>query len=426
MTLGPIKILFVESDIGEQVHVERFLRGFGSTYRLHAVDDTHSALQCLREAHYDVVLVDYRFSDGTVFDLLEQSNDVPVVFLTEEGQEATAALALKRGAYDYLIKDENRNYLVLLPGTIQKVLNRRRTELALQQYEIRCRDLMDLMMDIYMCISEEGAVLLVNKAGAKQLGYSSKEMIGVPLERLLHPDDIEIVKRDMMKAAGLPDRTCESRFRFVGRNGRTLFVKCEIRMQPEQGKQIPVLRLVGRVMSVSNGAQASNGGLAAVQASMGNGRGSLLLDSAARTSCKKSANGARILIVDANREQRALAARMLAKLGYRVVTAESGHSALTLMQAGAERNSSPKSPFDLVLLDVTMTDATADGLAAFRSILDTFPRHPCVIMSAAPDDERVAEARRLGAVTLIQKPYSMEDLERAVREELERVKKAIA
>ena len=427
MTLGPIKILLVESDIGEQVHMERFLRGFGSTYRLHAVSSTQGALKCLREAHYDVVLVDYRFSDGTVFDLLEQADDVPVVFLTEGGQESAAALALKRGAYDYLIKDEDHNYLVLLPGTIQKVLNRRRAELALQQYEMRCHDLMDLMMDIYMCISEEGAVLLVNKAGATQLGFAVREMIGMPLELVVHPDDVPIVKRDMMKAGGSPDMTCESRFRFLGRDGRVLFVKSQIRMQPERGKQIPVMRLVCRVLSVSNGVTRSNGESATAHETAQNVAGRSIASSPLRADPSHvGTNAARVLVVDANREQRALAARILAKLGYRVVTAESGHSALALMQAGAEKSAPAKSPFDLVLLDVTMADGVTDGLVALRNILSAFPKHPCVIMSAAPDDDRVSEARQMGAGTFIQKPYSVEDLEQAVRGELERIRKVVA
>jgi PAS domain S-box-containing protein len=419
MTLGPIKVLFVESDVGEQVHVERFLRGLGSAYRLHAVSNTQAALKCLGEAHYDVVLVDYRFSDGTVFDLLEKSNDVPVVFLAEEGQESTAALALKRGAYDFLIKDADHNYLVLLPGTIQKVLNRHRAELALREAEFRCRDLMDLMMDVYVCISEEGSILLVNRAGASQLGFTPREMMGMPLERILHPDDVEIVKRDMIKAGGAPDQVCESRFRLVGRNGRIISVKSEIRMQPEKGRQIPVVRFMCRVLSVSNGVTVGSPDFGRLTS--GENNASAAFASPARATSKHSADAAaRVLIVDVNREQRAIAARFLAKLGYRVVTAESGAAAVALMRAGSRDETPPKSPFDLVLLDLALGDGARDGVGALRHILKEFPKQRCVIMSAAADDEGVAEARRLGAKTLVQKPYAVEDLAEAVRAELER------
>lgn len=420
MTLGPIKILLVESDVGEQAHVERFVRGLGSAYRLHAVSSTQMALKCLTEAHYDVVLVDYRFSDGTVLDLLENPHDVPVIFLAEEGQESTAALALKRGAYDYLIRDSAHNYLVLLPGTIQKVLNRRRAELALQQFEFRCHDLMDLMMDIYMCISEDGSILLVNRAGASQLGYTPREMMGMPLERILFPDDVDLVKRDMVKASGAPDQTCESRFRLRGRNGRILSVKSQIRVQPERGRQIPVVRFLCRVLSVSNGQKWVGSSMDVPHGKTG-ATDSVPTAQASVMHAPRSADAvARVLVVDANKEQRALAARILAKLGYRVVTAESGAAAVALMRAGVRGDAPNKLPFDVILMDLAMLNGSDDGLGMLRSMLKEFPQQRYVIMSAAPDDERVSEAHRLGIKTLVQKPYAVEELDRAIRSELDR------
>lgn len=377
--------------------MERFLRGFGSAYRLHAVNNTQSAQRCLQEARYDVVLVDYRFSDGTVFDLLESSPaGAPVVLLTEEGQESTAALALKRGAYDYVIRDPARNYLVLLPGTIQKVLNRHRAEEALRQSEFRCRDLLDLMLDIYLCVSEDGAILLINRAGATQLGFSAAEMIGMPLERIVHPHDLDRLKESMMKASAVPDESYDAAFRLITRDHRILSAIAALRVQPEKERQITVIRLVCKELSSVNSPGLSH----AVAGQVTNPHAKSLLAvrsedvrSGTGMVCERS-NHERVLIVDCSREQRALVARILAKFGYRVVTAENGRAAIALMRAGAEDRNPQKSPFDLVLFDADCENSTENVVAFLKNLTDSFPDQRYVLVSGGHINGQVQEIQK--------------------------------
>ena len=415
MTLGPIKILFVEGDVSEQVNVERFIRGFADTYRLHAVSNTHAAVNCLRHARYDVVLIDYRFSDGTVFDLLDDLGDTPSIFLTEDGQEEIAAMALKRGAYDYLMKDTAQNYLMLLPGTIQKVMNRRRAEEALRQSEARCRDLMDLMLDIYFCISEEGAILLVNRSGATQLGYSVAELVGLSLARIIHPADVERVKHDLLVASSTAEQPRESRFLLIRRDGGLVPVIADIRAQPERGKQIPVIRIVCRA------AGSSNGKTVARPAPAETGRNRPETVAVAGGAPQEYGGRERLLVVDDEPDQRALEARLLAKLGYRVVTAENGRAAIELMKAGRDETMPERSPFDLVLLDMSM-EPGFNGLETYREMLKVFPKQRCIVVSGCCDHDRIQRVQALGAGELVTKPYTVETLGRAVRVEIDRDK----
>lgn len=429
MTLGPIKILFVEADVSEQVHVERFIRGFADAYRLHAVGNTHAAVNCLRHARYDVVLIDYRFSDGTIFDLLDELGETPSIFLTEDGQEEIAAMALKRGAYDYIMKDTGQNYLMLLPGTIQKVMNRRRAEEALRQSEARCRDLMDLMLDLYFCVSEEGSILLANRSGAGQLGYTVHEVMGLPLQRLVHPSDVDALKHDLLVASSMPEQSRPARFRLMRKDGIPFLVTAEIRAQPERGRQIPVIRMVCRGAGTTG-----NGKAPAVSSSISNGAGILRPDAVTASNSsaavatavaepklapREVAGHERLLIVDDEPDQRALSARLLAKLGYRVVTAENGHAAIELMKAGRDDATPERSPFDLVLLDMSM-EPGFNGLETYQEMLKLFPKQRCIIVSGCCEYERVRKAQSLGAGELVSKPYTVEALARAVRGEIDR------
>jgi CheY-like chemotaxis protein len=120
--------------------------------------------------------------------------------------------------------------------------------------------------------------------------------------------------------------------------------------------------------------------------------------------------GESILVVDDVPEQREIAAQMLRKLGYRVDCVESGETAVAWL---ADRRA------DLVVLDMIM-DPGMDGLETYRRIIAIRPGQRAVIASGFAETDSVREALGLGAGKYIKKPYSMEELGRAVKTELEK------
>ena len=120
--------------------------------------------------------------------------------------------------------------------------------------------------------------------------------------------------------------------------------------------------------------------------------------------------GETVLVVDDIAEQRELARRMLTYLGYKASAATSGEHAATLLR---------EHPCDLVLLDMIM-EPGMDGLDTYRKILEFHPNQKALIASGYSETDRVREAQRLGAGTYLRKPYTVEMLAAAVREELDR------
>ena len=121
-------------------------------------------------------------------------------------------------------------------------------------------------------------------------------------------------------------------------------------------------------------------------------------------------NGEHILVVDDVEEQRDIASGMLKKLGYEVDTVSGGEEAVDYIK---------KKRADLLVLDMIM-DPGIDGLDTYRKILDHFPGQKAIIVSGFSETERVKEIQKLGAGQYIRKPYALEKIGLAIRQELDK------
>ncbi|MFH1350904.1 MAG: PAS domain S-box protein [Pseudomonadota bacterium] len=120
-------------------------------------------------------------------------------------------------------------------------------------------------------------------------------------------------------------------------------------------------------------------------------------------------HGESILIVDDVEEQRVIASDMLKKLGYSVISLSSGEKAVEYMKDNSA---------DLLVLDMIM-DPGIDGLETYKRIVEIHPNQKAVIASGFSETARVKKAQGLGAGQYIKKPYALEKIGLAVKEELE-------
>lgn len=117
-----------------------------------------------------------------------------------------------------------------------------------------------------------------------------------------------------------------------------------------------------------------------------------------------------VLVVDDIAEQLDIAQNMLSKLGYTVVRAGGGKEAIEAVK---------RQPFDIIVLDMIMADGL-DGLETYQEISQLYPGQKAIITSGFSESERVKALQKLGVSSYVQKPYSMETLGMAIREELDR------
>lgn len=130
------RILVVDDDEGLLLLMAEVLREDG-----HAVDTAGSgrtALECLRTAPPDLMLLDLKMKDVDGPTLLEKlqrgESHVPFIVVTGQGDEKAAVAVMKRGALDYVMKDTA--LLDFLPTIVRRVLATLAHEQALSAAQV--------------------------------------------------------------------------------------------------------------------------------------------------------------------------------------------------------------------------------------------------------------------------------------------------
>jgi len=74
---------------------------------------------------------------------------------------------------------------------------------------------------------------------------------------------------------------------------------------------------------------------------------------------------------------------------------------------------------DILVLDMIM-EPGIDGLATYQRVLAINPKQKAIIVSGFSQTDRVSEAQRLGAGAYVKKPYTLEKIGVAIRDELDK------
>jgi CheY-like chemotaxis protein len=127
---------------------------------------------------------------------------------------------------------------------------------------------------------------------------------------------------------------------------------------------------------------------------------------------------AKILVVDDDSAVQATIRLLLERAGHSVVVAGDGRKGLTAFETG---------DFDLLFLDIFMPGM--DGLETMRLVHQQQPRTPIIVISGNPvmdfgsGPDFLTMARKLGAVSSLQKPFKPAALLAAVASCLEAAKR---
>ena len=115
---------------------------------------------------------------------------------------------------------------------------------------------------------------------------------------------------------------------------------------------------------------------------------------------KKSA-ATRVLVVDDEPLVRWSVSETLSAHGYEVLEAGNARSALNAV-------ADPSRPIDVVFLDLKLPDC--GDLQLLASMRRVSPMTPLILMTAHATPEIAADALRLGAIAVVEKPFEIDDL----------------
>lgn len=116
-----------------------------------------------------------------------------------------------------------------------------------------------------------------------------------------------------------------------------------------------------------------------------------------------------ILIVDDEPIVREAIRDWLKDAGFEVITAETGEEALKLIE---------QQDFGVVVIDVRLPGKT--GIRVLKEVKAVKPEIKSIVITAYPTAEFAAEAKKLGAIDYLIKPVAPDDLERLIREALDK------
>jgi PAS domain S-box-containing protein len=121
-------------------------------------------------------------------------------------------------------------------------------------------------------------------------------------------------------------------------------------------------------------------------------------------------NGESVLVVDDIAEQRDVAIELITQLGYEVYAVSSGEEAIAYLKGNNA---------DILVLDMIM-EPGIDGFETYQRILKIKQKQKAILVSGFSETNRVRDAQNLGAGAYVKKPYMLETIGVAIRDELYR------
>jgi len=180
----PARVLIVDDDTELGKLLTQYLSLAGA-FEAQAAESVQALWKWLGKEQFDVILLDYNLPDGdglsVLLELTQRGYNLPVVMVTGEGDERTAAQAIQRGALEYVIKDGSYEFIKSLPGLVQKTLHLHALQVSAQrslekiQYQAF---LLNNVQDAIVVWNLEGKIMFLNFAAQRLFGWRAEEKIG--------------------------------------------------------------------------------------------------------------------------------------------------------------------------------------------------------------------------------------------------------
>jgi len=166
-------ILYVEHDETDRLAFETF---FGCKAEFHCiiVETLAQATQTLQTEPIDVIVVDSHLinEEGLLF--LKTYSEMPVVIVAAHNDIEQAIRSLRSIGCEFLIKDEQRSYLRVLPLSFEQSIYKKNEERDLSIFT----QIVEQNPSFIVVTDNQGTIEYANPKAAEITGYTKEEMIG--------------------------------------------------------------------------------------------------------------------------------------------------------------------------------------------------------------------------------------------------------
>lgn len=236
--MNKIRILYIEDNDSQRRELTRLLRSREFTVRPAA--SGKSGIEFIKKGNFDIVLCDLNMPGIDGLTVLKRSrkiaSEIPFILITAHGSIPNAVKAIRMGAFHFISKPVEINELI---SVINQAIESRATQKRLLQSESRLKMITDTVPDIIYSLDPQGIVLTINPAAKFSLGHAPKDIIGKSVFDMIHPDDREMVIRELNETIRKKDtRTRTLELRLVSKSGEYRDFEISRRLIFENGRMV--------------------------------------------------------------------------------------------------------------------------------------------------------------------------------------------
>ena len=184
------KVLLIEDEKIDQMAFKRFVELESLPYDYVIAESIAETKKLINSNNYNIIIADYSLADGTALEIFDLQIDSPIIIVTGSGDEEIAVKAMKLGAYDYLIKDLDRNYLKILPITVKNTIQRKKAE---DESKMMSYAIMNINDSVYFTDNKD-KIIFVNDAFCNTYNYTKEEIIGMESKILWNEKSFKVFK----------------------------------------------------------------------------------------------------------------------------------------------------------------------------------------------------------------------------------------
>lgn len=170
------------------------------------VSSGDEGLKKLRVNHYDAVVSDFAMPGMSGIDVLNQMKsegcEIPLIIVTGAGNEEIAVEAMKKGAYDYIVKSPDPGYIEILYLVIKQSVERHRTITEKKKLEKKIQVLVqavDTSADGIIIVDKNRNITSWNKGAESIFGYKGHEVMGKGINIII-PKDLQEEADDLIQS----------------------------------------------------------------------------------------------------------------------------------------------------------------------------------------------------------------------------------
>lgn len=204
-----INLLLVENSESDAIGIAELLnKSDRYEYDITHLNSIEETYQHLSTQATDIILVNLSLYDSygihTFDELFNHFPDTPFIILTEIDDHLIGINAVKKGAQDYLIKEEITGYV--LNRSISYSMQRKRAEKELRKSEERYRELFTRSKDAIYISTIEGDFININPSGLALFGYTIEDLDTLKVKDLYIKDsDRETLKKELATKKEISD-----------------------------------------------------------------------------------------------------------------------------------------------------------------------------------------------------------------------------